>query len=103
MINRLLKNLDITRGKLEKNATDSPVSDLYDMYRNVVEMQARLLELMEDMMKSAKDEAAANSQRQASQNSDRKQKDQEEVHTKRIQQLEKQLEIEKGRFTTRDQ
>ena len=47
MISRLRKNLDITRGKLDKGAADSPVSDLYDMYRNVVEMQARLIELME--------------------------------------------------------
>lgn len=47
LINRLRKNLDITRTKLEKGA-DSPVSDLYDMYRNVVDMQARLIEIMEE-------------------------------------------------------
>lgn len=103
LINRLRKNLDITRGKLDKGAADSPVSDLYDMYRNVVEMQARLIELMEVALKSAKEESAiSGAQRLPIQSVDRKQKDQEETQLKRIQQLEKQLEIEKGRFATRD-
>ena len=103
LINRLRKNLDITRGKLDKGAADSPVSDLYDMYRNVVEMQARLIELMEVALKSAKEESSiSGAQRLPIQSVDRKQKDQEETQLKRIQQLEKQLEIEKGRFATRD-
>ena len=103
LINRLRKNLDITRGKLDKGAADSPVSDLYDMYRNIVEMQALLIEQMEVALKSAKEESAiSGAQRLPIQSVDRKQKDQEETQLKRIQQLEKQLEIEKGRFATRD-
>lgn len=92
LISRLRKNLDITRGKLDKGAQDSPVSDLYDMYRNVVEMQARLIELMEMTLKNAKEESIISlQQRLPIQSVDRKQKDQEESQNKRIQQLEKQL------------
>lgn len=74
LINRLRKNLDLTTGKLDKGV-DSPVSDLYEMYRNVVDMQSRLLILLEQTMRSAKDESAG-TQKQVQSTTDRKMKDQ---------------------------
>jgi hypothetical protein len=71
LINRLRKNLDVTMNKLDKGA-DSPVSDLYDMYRNVVEVDYRLISLLETTMKAARDEASTSSQKIAAQNTDRK-------------------------------
>lgn len=53
LISRLRKNIDTTNTKLEKGI-DSPVSDLYDVYRNFVEVESRLITLLESTMKEAK-------------------------------------------------
>lgn len=83
LINRLRKNLETANTKIERGL-DSPVSDLYDLYRNVVEVEARLVSMLENLVK----EASINSQKQLP---SPRMKEQEESLNRRIQQLEKQL------------
>lgn len=53
LFHRLRKNIETTNTKLEKG-NDSPVSDLYDFYRNFVEVESRLIALLDSTYREAK-------------------------------------------------
>lgn len=87
LLKKLKPVLEANLGKAQKGA-DTQVSDLYDMYKNVVLTHQRLYTLLEIMIKNAKEQGS-----QKISNAETNQK---------ISQLQRQLQIEKSKLGQKD-